>query len=53
MVYINIKENNKVETIDQFENRREARQTLKEYKIASPYYANAYLSQRCSKNWNN
>ena len=51
MIYINIKENGKVETLDQFETYREAKAMLKEYCIASPYYYGAYLSSRCTKEW--
>lgn len=51
MIYINIKENGKVETLDQFETHREAKAMLKEYRIASYYYYGAYLSSRCTKEW--
>ena len=51
MIYINIKDNGKVETIDEFETHREAKAMLKEYCIASPYYYGAYLSSRCTKEW--
>ena len=49
--YINVKENGKTETIDEFETRKEARGMLKEYKIANSYYHNAYLSSRSTKEW--
>jgi hypothetical protein len=52
MTYINIKENNIIETIDAFTTRREAIKMLKEYRIASNYYNNAYLSQRPTKDYN-
>jgi hypothetical protein len=51
MIYINIRENGKVETLDQFETYREAMAMLKEYCIASTYYYGAYLSSRCTKEW--
>lgn len=50
-VYINIKEAGQVETLDEFETYKEAREMLKEYRMASSYYAGAYLSQRCTKEW--
>ena len=53
MIYINIKDNNEVETLDEFETYKEAKEMLKEYKIASNYYSVAYLSQRCTNNWKN
>ena len=49
--YINIKNGSEVETFDEFETRKEAFKMLKEYRIASNYYNNAYLSQRCTKSW--
>lgn len=51
MTYINIKENNTIETIDAFPTRIEAIKMLKEYRIASNYYNNAYLSQRPTKDY--
>lgn len=49
--YINIKDQGKVGTLDEFETHKEAREMLKEYRIASSYYAGAYLSNRCTKEW--
>ena len=49
--YINIKENNQVVTLDEFETYKEALEMLKEYRIASSYYSPAYLSQRSTKEW--
>lgn len=54
--YINIKNNNQVETVDEFEynnkeERKEAHRCLNEYHIADRYN-NYYISQRCSKDWN-
>ncbi len=51
MTYINIKENGRVETIDEFESYNEARKMLTEYKIASSYYSGVYLSNRSTKEW--
>jgi hypothetical protein len=53
MVYINIKEDNQVETIDEFETYKEAKEMLKEYRFVSNYYIGAYLSQRCTNYWSN
>jgi len=50
-VYINVKENGMVETIDEFEAYNEARKMLKEYKILHSYYLGAYLSKRSTKEW--
>ena len=50
-MYINIKEDGKVETLDEFETYKEAIKMLKEYRIASPYYGVAYISRRCTKEW--
>lgn len=50
-MYINIKENGKVETIDEFESYKECKEMLKEYKMASSYYSGAYISQKCTKEW--
>ena len=51
--YINIKNGSEIETIDEFETRKEAFKMLKEYRIASNYYSSAYLSQRCTNSWRN
>ena len=51
MMYINIKEDGKVETLDEFETYKEAIKMLKEYIIASSYYRGAYISRRCTKEW--
>ena len=50
-VYINIKENGKVETLDEFETYKEAKEMLKEYRLAHSYYYGAYISSRCTKEW--
>ena len=51
MLYINIKENGKVETLDCFETYKEAREMLKEYKLSSNYYNVAYISNRSTRDW--
>jgi len=51
MIYINIVENGKVETLDEFETKKEAREMLKEYRTASWYYSSAYMSSRSTKEW--
>lgn len=53
MVYINLKTAEGTETIDSFDTRKEARQMLKEYKIASDYYSGCYLSQRSTNDYKN
>ena len=53
MTYLNIKDpySKEIETIDQFETRKEARKMLKEYRLASSYYSGLYLSQRSTSDW--
>ena len=53
MLYINIKENGKVETLDCFGTYKEAKEMLKEYKLSSSYYNTAYISSRSTKEWLN
>lgn len=53
MTYINIKTTEGTETVDKFETYREAKQNLREYKIASSFYSGAYLSQRYTNDWKN
>jgi hypothetical protein len=50
MRYIQRKDANYLETVDEFETYREARAMLKEYRISdnSAYY---YISQRACKEW--
>ena len=50
MIYINIKQNNKVETVDQFTTYKEAKAMVKEYNL-SDSYNNYYISQRCTNDW--
>ena len=50
--YINMRENSKVETIDEFDNRREARAMLPEYRMCMNWpVIELYLSQRCTNDW--
>jgi len=53
MLYINIKTSqHSTETIDQFETRKEAREMLREYRIAYKETGlNLYLSTRSTKQW--
>ena len=53
MLYINIKENGKVKTLDCFGTYKEAKEMLKEYKLSSSYYITAYVSSRSTKDWLN
>ncbi len=50
MLYINTKTNGVVETVDQFETRKEALQMLKEYRM-SAFGMGYYLSRRSTKEW--
>ena len=50
MVYVNIKNNGEVETVDEFETWKEAVLMIKEYRIAD-HYNNYYLSNRSTKDW--
>jgi len=52
MVYIQRKDSNGLETVDQFETRKEARAMIKEYAL-SDYSAEYYLSTRACKDWQN
>lgn len=52
MIYINMKQNNEVETVDEFETYKEAKAMVKEYNL-SDSYNNYYLSQRSTKEWRN
>lgn len=51
MVYINSKGSDGIETIDQFNSLKEAKEMIKEYRLAfgSNYFL--YLSQRSTKEW--
>jgi hypothetical protein len=50
MIYIQRKDSNGLETVDEFETRKEARLMLKEYQLSDPY-GSYYLSSRCCKAW--
>ena len=51
MYYINSKQYGDVETVDQFETYREAREMIREYRLAYPAGYSLYLSQRSTKDW--
>jgi hypothetical protein len=48
--YINTKQGGTVETVDEFDTAKEAREMLAEYRMASPGMG-YYLSSRCTKEW--
>ena len=48
--YINRKDNNGIETVDEFPTMREARKMLTEYRI-SDCSASYYISQRACNDW--
>ena len=50
-VYINVKEDHNVETVDEFETREEAKKMLAEYHMVGGYFRDAYLSNRPTKEW--
>ena len=50
MTYIQRKDKYHLETVDQFETRKEAKAMLAEYRLADPY-AHYYLSSRACKAW--
>ena len=50
MKYIQRKDGKQLETVDQFETSKEAREMLKEYQI-SDRYASYYISTRPCKDW--
>lgn len=50
IVYIQRFGQGQLETVDQFESRKEAREMLFEYRMAD-YSASYYLSSRPCKNW--
>lgn len=50
MKYIQRKDRNGLETVDEFETYKEARAMLKEYRMADPC-AEYYISSRCCKAW--
>ena len=50
MFYINIRNNGQVETVDQFDTKKEADEMVKEYNISDSanFY---YISTRANKEW--
>ncbi len=50
MWYINIKNNGKVETVDEFETAKEARKMRQEYQMGDTYNL-YYLSKKCTNEW--
>jgi len=52
MTYINMKQDNTVETVDEFETYKEAKAMVKEYNLGDSYNT-YYLSQRSTKEWRN
>jgi putative IMPACT (imprinted ancient) family translation regulator len=50
MYYIQRKDSRQLETVDEFETRKEARAMLAEYQMADPS-ASYYLSSRACKDW--
>ena len=51
MKYIQRKDQYGLETVDQFETYKEAREMVVEYRLSDPY-AEYYISQRPCKDWN-
>lgn len=49
-IYIQRKSGREVETVDQFDTRKEARAMAREYALSDPS-ANYYTSQRACKHW--
>ena len=50
MKYIQRKDSNGLETVDEFQTYKEARSMLCEYVLADPY-GQYYISTRCCKAW--
>lgn len=50
MTYIQRKGDGYLETVDEFETRKEAREMLKEYRLSDPS-AEYYISSRACKEW--
>jgi putative IMPACT (imprinted ancient) family translation regulator len=50
MYYIQRKDSRELETVDEFETRKEARAMLAEYRMSDPS-ANYYTSTRACKDW--
>lgn len=50
MVYVQLKAYGRLETVDEFETYKEAREMLKEYRMSDPS-GEYYLSSRACKEW--
>lgn len=50
MYYIQRKDSNQLETVDEFKTYKEARAMVDEYRM-SDYSATYYISSRCCKAW--
>lgn len=50
MKYIQRKDSNSLETVDEFKTMKEAREMLSEYQLSDPY-AYYYISSRACKEW--
>jgi hypothetical protein len=50
MYYIQRKDSRELETVDEFETRKEARAMLAEYRMSDPS-AHYYISTRACKDW--
>jgi hypothetical protein len=50
MIYIQRKDGKQLETVDEFDTYKEARENLAEYRMADPY-AEYYTSSRPCKDW--
>lgn len=50
MLYIQRKEGKRLETVDEFGTRKEAREVVKEYRMSDPS-ADYYISSRACKGW--
>jgi len=51
MKYINARHNGHVETVDEFETYQEARDMLKEYRLAYGPGWEIWISSRCTNKW--
>lgn len=49
--YIQLKSEHGLETVDEFETRKEAREMLAEYRLGDPSGNYYYLSSRACKDW--
>jgi len=51
MVYVQRKDSQQLETVDEFETYKEARKMVAEYRLSDPC-ADYYLSSRACRDWN-